>query len=596
VNSSTSTTYHIANAEGSTSDYTVITESIPVNTNFAQSGNSEYSGNVTVISEIDLPDLTKYQFTYDQGSTGNHYGTLHSMELPTGGTISYSFTKSSDAYGNPYTWISSRTTPDGTWTYSSPSVTSNCSSISYVNCQQQVTVTKPSSDYAVYTFTLNGGAWLTEMQSYDSSSNLLSTTTSCYNFVTLGSNGQCSYSVTAASGAMDVYRTAQTTTLPIPGSSVSTTTEYAWESDNVGNLTQLKEWNFGNSPTNAADRTTTVIYISHSSGSYYFANIVDHPVSVTVTDSGGNTVAQTLYCYDYYGSCGGSSFASATGKKNHDDTNYPTTNTVRGDLTQIQRLVSGTSTYLTSSITYDMTGQSTSFTDPKGNITTITSYSDNYYDDNNGNSVAPSAHTTSTPTNGYPTTITPPNSALAVTLGYYYGTGQVAEVTDANGKTDYFHFVDPFFRPTATSLPNGGWTLTAYDVASSKETGLETYTGINSTIGTNCSYCRHDATVFPSSSLPRPASNQLVNDPDGETKVDTTYDSSGRVKTISNPYRGSSTSDVTTLYYDGLDRVYEVEHADGDYAYTYHGAAVTSGVGGQTTQQCTPSSWGHGYP
>ena len=500
---------------------------------------------------------------------------MTSMTMPTGAEITYSYTEGTSAYSYGW-WITGRTTPDGSWAYNSS------------------TVTMPSGDYTVYTFTQNGGPWLTEEQSYDSSSNLMSTTTACYSFVTLTS-GTCSYSGTFGS-PLNVHKTAQTTTLPIPGGSVSTTAVYTWDTNNYGNLTKLQEWNFGSSLSGNADRTTNIAYLNGSS--YISANILNRLTSVTVQDSGSNTVAQTLYCYDYSGGCGGSSFGSATGTPNHDDTNYPTTNTVRGDSTQVQRLVSG-STYLTTSTTYDMTGQPTSSTDSKGNTTTL-SYSDNYFDDNTNNSSAPSTHSTSTPTNAYPTSITPPASSSAISLGYIYGTGQLAKITDPNSNISYFQFYDYLSRATATALafPNGPWTLTVYDVSSSKATGVENYTGISSALSTlsSCSSCRHDATIFPTNGLPHPISTRLVNDPDGETFVDTTYDSDGRVSTVTNPYRGTPPGNVTTLNYDGLDRVYKVEHPDGQYAYSYSGGAVTSGLGGQTSQLCSASTYGHGYP
>lgn len=47
----------------------------------------------------------------------------------------------------------------------------------------------------------------------------------------------------------------------------------------------------------------------------------------------------------------------------------------------------------------------------------------------------------------------------------------------------------------------------------------------------------------------------LVNDPDGETTVTTTYDSDGRTTTVTNPDRsGASTNGTTHTYYDALGR------------------------------------------
>ncbi len=207
VDSSTSTdgkTYYyvMGNAEGGTSTYTVKLGTVNVSTGFGQSGVGEYSGSFLGVTEIDLPDGSKYQFAYDSGTTSGHYGLLTNMWTPDNGEVIYTYSNSADAYGNSARWITSRKTPDGTtaWSYGGPSVVSNCTS-AQVDCQQKVTVTKPSGDNMVYTFTLNGGAWLTEEQIYTgsiSTANLLSTTTACYTFVTV-TNGQCSYSLTTAS-------------------------------------------------------------------------------------------------------------------------------------------------------------------------------------------------------------------------------------------------------------------------------------------------------------------------------------------------------------------------------------------------------------
>ncbi len=193
--------------------------------------------------------------------------------------------------------------------------------------------------------------------------------------------------------------------MPIPGSSLSNTTEFAWDSNNYGNLVTLSEWNFGSSLSGAADRTTSYAYLNGSS--YITANILNRPSSVTVKDKNNNTVSQIVNCYDYAGGCGGSSFASATGLTNHNDTSYGTTNTVRGDLTQVKRYYS-TSGYLTTSMTYDMTGNVLTSKDSNGNTTTYT-YTDNFFDDNNSN--PPATHSLSTHTNAYVYTITPANSS-----------------------------------------------------------------------------------------------------------------------------------------------------------------------------------------
>ena len=587
-------TYTVANAKGdNTSQYIAKFGTINVNTNSSVTGLPQYSAVLNAMTELDLPDGTKYTFGYDSGSTGTHLGRLTSMTLPTGGQITYSWSLHTDSQGNKYSWISTRTTPDSStaWTYT-PAVVSTCSA-GQINCAQTFTVTKPSGDNIVYTSVLNGGAWTSEADYYSGSvspSNLVAKTSQCWNFVTI-TNGTCTYTVTTGSPSTNILKLAASTTLPTPGgSSVSKTTQYTY--DGYGNTTKIQENKYytGTLPA-TVDRTTSISYLN--STNYINALILNRPLSVTITNSSGGTIAQTNYCYDYAGGCGGSSFVSATGVINHNDSYYGVSNTIRGDGTQVQRLISGTTNVLTTSMTYDMTGQVRTSTDSKGNVTTY-SYTNNFFDDNGSN--PPAVHS-ATAANAYPTTITPAISGLASTFGYYFGTGQVAVITDPNGNSTYWHFADYFSRPTSTALPNGEWTLNLYDLTGIIESGAESYVGITSASGVGCSSCRHNKAVFDVAGLGRVAKQYLVNDPDGQTEVDTTYDSNGRVATVSNPYR--STSDSTygleTPNYDGLDRSWKITHADSNVAYTYYGAQITSALG-QTTQQCSTSTYGLGYP
>src|ERR1051326_8381044 len=44
-------------------------------------------------------------------------------------------------------------------------------------------------------------------------------------------------------------------------------------------------------------------------------------------------------------------------------------------------------------------------------------------------------------------------------------TGLVTSATDVNGETTSFEYLDPFFRVTKVTRPDGGWTSTYYDPA-----------------------------------------------------------------------------------------------------------------------------------
>src|SRR6185312_16597017 len=91
-------------------------------TNFGCSGISETTlSSFAMLTEIDLPDSSKYQFTYEAtpGYAGDITGRIASITLPTGGQINYTYSGGSNgitcADGGGATLT--RQTPDGSWTY-----------------------------------------------------------------------------------------------------------------------------------------------------------------------------------------------------------------------------------------------------------------------------------------------------------------------------------------------------------------------------------------------------------------------------------------------------------------------------------------------
>ena len=580
TNSSGVYTLGVPNAQGGTSYYTIRTGPIYVCTAFGQQYVGEWCSptsplTITVVNEVDLPDGTKYTFNYDSGTTAGHYGTLTSMTLPTGGAINYTFgvlqdaSINSDGSKNKYLWITSRTTPDGAWGYGFQ-VLSNCA-VGYANCQQQFTVTKPivppapSADQTIYTFTLNGGDWPTQVQYNDHASGQLATTTQCFSFVTVTS-GSCSYNVTPVTvpAPTNIHLLATTTTLPIPTGNVSATTQYSW--DGYGNPTQIQEWNFGNPPTNAADRTTSMTYLTSAAYLPPNANIVNRPTNVTVTNSAGATVAQTLYSYD------GGSLSSVTGMPGHDDANYGTGNTVRGNVTLVQQLVSG-STYLNSSITYDMTGQALTSTEPNGAVTTL----------NYGCA------------NAYPAAIREPLlTNNPIQLGFDCSTGLLTSIADANNQTTSFSY-DCLSRPLLISNPDGGQNTIAYNYIGGTGCISSTGTYSGATMTTKINSSQSLVIQQGVDGLSRDSTDVVTSDPLGNTNVKTLYDSNGRVQSVSNPYHSTSdiTYGVTQNTYDGLDRVIKVTDQDNSAVNTYYGATVASN-GGIASQLC--SGFGIGYP
>jgi hypothetical protein len=134
--------YNVLNSQGgtTTSQWIVTTETISVNTNFP---GSNWSGPLTTIESIQLPDGTSYKFSYDTGTAPGYYGELIGITLPTNGTVSYQYSTYADSQSQNNRWVTEHTSNGASTTY----ILSNVGSGS-----QTVTVTKPSGDYKVYTF------------------------------------------------------------------------------------------------------------------------------------------------------------------------------------------------------------------------------------------------------------------------------------------------------------------------------------------------------------------------------------------------------------------------------------------------------------
>jgi RHS repeat-associated protein len=561
--SGSQTYYDVLNSQGTRSRYTVNTGSISVNTAFGVSGVTEYSGSLTAITSIQLPNGTSYQFTYDS------YGELASVTLPTGGQINYTHQNFTDSYGQTNRWIYSRSVAGGYFSYA-PSVISSCSNGSQ-NCQQQVVVTKGTSDSVAYTFTLNGGAWNAEADYYNRDGRLLAMV-----FNDFDMSNPCD----GCDGAAYVKVVRHTTKLTKPGGgTVNKKTEYVYDGTTTSNITAKKEWLFTTgSFASTPDRETDTTYVTDGGHTGY--NIRNLPASVIIKNAAGTQVAQTVYSWDQYSQTG---LSSVTGIVRHDDGSYGSSYTLRGNLTSVQQWVSG-STYLQQKFWWDTTGQPTSVADPKGNVTSF-SYSDNFYNDNGSN--PPASTAASGPTNAYVTTTTLPIIG-AQTVGYYFGTGKQAFTTDQNGASAYAHYLDSLDRPTTAIRPDGGWSLTAYTSA----TVTDSYSSVNDTNpSSSCTSCAHNQVVLDS--WGRMQQSSLVNDPDGQTYTNTSYDASGRVSSITNPFRSTteSTYGSTQTAFDGLDRLISTTKADGSIYQNLLGNALSS-----ATQLCATGTYGVGYP
>lgn len=356
------------------------------------------------------------------------------MTVRTGGTVNYTWTNFSDGYGNINRWLKTRKA-SGTWTYS-PSVVTTCAP-GTTGCQQQVSLTKPSGDQTWYTFTLNNGAWNVRKKFFNGNSGtgtLLKTITNDFDFT-----NACP--ISGCFGNAYIRRIRMTTTDPIPSGNVIKKAEYTYDSIFFGNLSAVKKWYYyTGTPPATPDQETDYLYLTDPA--YVAKDIHDRVTSVTVKNAAGTQLSQTLTTYDT------GTLTSIAAITHHDDANFGTGNTTRGNPTQTQRWVSGTA-FLTATKTYDTTGQLLTVTNPRGHTRSY-DYTDNFFTDANPPINPPAAFTPSTPTNAFITLITfnETQGSGHLHFGYYFGSGKPAEEADTNLADIYHHYLDPFDRET----------------------------------------------------------------------------------------------------------------------------------------------------
>ncbi len=594
------TILRVLNAQGGTSTYVVNLDNVPVKTNFGQSGIAECTTNciVEVITSIALPDGTSFSFLYDCDSSSGHaacnspagqsayYGLLTSMTMPTGATVTYGYSNFKDAIGNVGRWLTSKYTSGQQWSLY-PSVTSSTT--------QQVTVAKPDASQDVIAFTVDasGGTWPTQITSYDAyGATLLSTVKNTWDF-----SVACTLNLCGGRGHQDVRKLSTSTTLPVPGGSITKQTTYSYDSPQKGNVTAIKEWRYqaGTAPvfSSTPDRATYNTYATIGTN-----NNINRPLTRTVcnnvgTDAdcpgGGSKVDRTVVTYDAYGSNGSQALSSVTGVVNHDDTAFGSSYTTRGNPTQVSRWINGT-TYLTSAMSYDTTGQVVRVLDPNQNPKTY-SYADVFYDDTGTN--PPATHAGAPKTNAYATSVT--DAIGTSSMGYYYATGQPALATDYDAVTTYSHYADLFNRPTEIDYPIG-WVLNQYHIPVQGQTQIDSYLAVSDTkASASCVSCAHTQVV--QDSLGRITTQSLLNNPAGPVHIYTTYDKLDRPGTISHLNFGSSDPNnvLESSRYDGLGRSLGVVHPDGQSVRVAYGASVQS-AGGLGTQQGSSSTYGVGFP
>ncbi len=514
-------------SSGAAASVTVNYSSYTVQTAFGCSGVSEYGPTATsLVSSISLPDGSSYSFQYEAtpGVPANVTGRVKSITLRTGGTISYAYTGANSGIEctDGSTAGLSRTTMDGTTDYSRSGSGSAWTTtiLDASTPRNQTTVNfqsagSPANFYETHR-TVNQGA-----------STVLLQTDTCYN-----SAAQPNCSTTAI-------------TLPISEIKKYTTLTNSQQSLTDVSIsgpvpTEVDEYDFGASPHGSLLRKTVYTYAALGNG------IGAMPAAITVQDGSGAQKAQQTFQYDQTGVTGTSGVPQHT-----------TVVGSRGNLTTLTDWVSSTASSLSTTLTYDDTGNVLSATDPAGNQTTF-SYADRFHDGVNRSTLAYLTQTT------LPNTGSPAVSHVSKTE-YDHNTGARTASWDLNNNQTTYTY-DSLLRPLQTNYPDGGQTAFTYSSAAS----------ITENKKISASQTLSNTSVLDG--LGRVSQQQLTSDPAGATFTDLTYNANGLLASVSNPHRSATnpTDGVTQASYDALGRVTLLTRPDGNTAQaTFSNNCVT---------------------
>ena len=504
---------------------------------------TEYSSSGNSLTGIVLPDLTTWRFDYTS------YGDIAKIYLPTGGTITYSWTTIDDYLlyaGNmgidKLRSLTSRTVYDGT--------NSNTWNYSNIGTANPATVTDPLQNDTVYTTAGScTGGYTTQVQKYSgtgSSRTLLSTVTTCnidLNDPYADDMDVVGSPVITASSEITLPSTQESQVTYTYDSGFSFYDTNQWAADGPGPFTGLyglvqktsySDWNNNTPGPILSNKNTTYLALSNASNasSYLGANLLTYPYTQTVTDSSGHLCTETDYGYDASGYVDSSGVTEQHGSA-------PTSG-ILGNVTSVtQKLfispcTSSNPSY-TSLTTYNHvfdTGMLHSTTDPLSNTTTFGYTSSSYY-------------------GAYPPTIT--NAKNQVThYTYDTNTGLTLNMTDPNNQETFYTW-DNMLRLLTATYPDTGQTSITYNYSSNVFTGDTVTKKVTSSLNAS--------TTQVTDGLGREIQRQTAVQSSttcssGYSYVDTVYDGDGRVYKVSNPDCTSTSSDDvnSTFYYDGFGR------------------------------------------
>jgi RHS repeat-associated protein len=306
-----------------------------------------------------------------------------------------------------------------------------------------------------------------------------------------------------------------------------------------GSLMQKDEYDF----SNTLARTTVNHYKWQDDANYKNSNFLGLQVSSILKDGAGCEMAKTSNGYD-------ETFNSITLQPSGVTTQHGTAPwPVRGNGTSTSRwLISNCaeqSAITSHTIPYD-TGLPYQSYDPLGHFTQYT-YSSTFI---GGYLTQTNLPDTQMPDSGAPVV------HHVISGDYDFNTGLLTSFTDENGQPYTYTYDSLILRLTQGNHPDGGITKFFYPDPKT----VERQRLITGTMYDDFKV-KFDGVGRPYQTL------QLTPDCQSYIKVDTTYDSVGRAKTVSNPYclTNETTYGITTSDYDALSRTTQTTKQDGSF-------------------------------
>lgn len=293
-------------------------------------------------------------------------------------------------------------------------------------------------------------------------------------------------------------------------------------------------------------KTVTTNYLWQATPAYFTANLLDLAASVVTTDGSGNKAAEADYGYDENNGSPQGAFGNQTsvsrwnnGGTADNSGNAPKTQTV-----------------------YNSQGMPTLLTDANGNQTDIQTYQCS---------------------GAFPQQVVTPyqsTTTSAETTAYVYdcNIGKPTSVTDANSQQTTYAYNDSLNRLTSITSPDV-YPGTSTHAATSYQYE-DTASPVNVTVSELITPSATKQTEYEVDGLGRLIHSMVQSNSPASTIIttDTTYDSIGRVASVSNPYFSTSdaTYGVTSYGYDPLSRMTSKTNPDRSaVSWAYTGAVVT---------------------